>query len=735
MAEPITLNKLNDANVDADTLEEFANEDKLVTSRLGAEYPSAAMASRLVVENGLLDATPFSTYAKMTAPDVNPPLVDGDYTVVSNDADIAKNGIYEKVSGAWVYSKYNYTKMIELYSDNQLTTPIDELNKYVDTVVVSTDITAIRNLGFNKVAEGNANRPFLNVWIDLKKDDYFCVRLYVYTAIANAFGTPRVYWWNKNTRYHNQDLILDKKISDNIAIFRLSDKATRTDINKMLIGIDLAVTGSDVKLFGLQFATSQTPIVSIKDNSYPQQTASPQDLANSIANRAIADLQLPTAKYNTKIIYGQSLAAGNESWPSLSKTNKFGNLMLGDNVRPSANDGDTYPTFGTATLKPLAASVVSASGGAIVSDADVKTLPTGHQAIGEPVNHGFLNAAKHYLNQKMLTANDESRLFVTITPAVAGRTIEQLSKVNTQDGTNRYGRFIDGLSKVVAAATPNTHVVDSIVWMQGEYNYKNHGGSYDKSSYKTALNTLINNMQADAVALTSQSQKPVLLTYQTSGSYTVDVDSAGKAGLHVGMAQLEVSNTRDDTFMFAPTYPYTDKGGHLDSNGYRWMGNKIAQVYKHVVLDGKNWSPLQPIKITQNGKKIRIDFYVPVPPLQFGRPYVGNVTEYYANKGFKITDSSGVVDIAEVFVFDTHVEILTTVVAGLDASVWYASATNAGNGNLCDSDNTVAFDQYEYIADSGMYASANIAELVNKPYPLQNWCVAFYLPVNYTYAP
>ena len=107
MAEPITMQKLTDASIDSDTLGEFANEDKMVTARLGREYPSAPMASRLLVENGLLGARPFTTYAKMTAPDVDPPLVDEDYAVVTNDDDISKNGAYQKVGGAYVYQKYN----------------------------------------------------------------------------------------------------------------------------------------------------------------------------------------------------------------------------------------------------------------------------------------------------------------------------------------------------------------------------------------------------------------------------------------------------------------------------------------------------------------------------------------------------------------------------------------------------------------------------------------------------
>lgn len=110
MAEPITIQKLLDASIDSDTLGEFANEDKIVISRSGLDYPSAPMASRLLVENGLLGARPFSTYAKMTAPDVDPPLVDDDYAIVTNDPivnNVDKNGFYQKISGAWVFLNWN----------------------------------------------------------------------------------------------------------------------------------------------------------------------------------------------------------------------------------------------------------------------------------------------------------------------------------------------------------------------------------------------------------------------------------------------------------------------------------------------------------------------------------------------------------------------------------------------------------------------------------------------------
>ena len=111
--ELMSLDDLANGHLDVATLGEAANEDKVITSRLGKQYPSAPMASRLLVENGLIGARPFSTYAKMIAPDVNPPLVDGDYGVVANDPIVEKNGIYQKTNGVWVYIKYNLRNDID----------------------------------------------------------------------------------------------------------------------------------------------------------------------------------------------------------------------------------------------------------------------------------------------------------------------------------------------------------------------------------------------------------------------------------------------------------------------------------------------------------------------------------------------------------------------------------------------------------------------------------------------
>lgn len=63
---------------------------------------------------------------------------------------------------------------------------------------------------------------------------------------------------------------------------------------------------------------------------------------------------------------------------------------------------------------------------------------------------------------------------------------------------------------------------------------------------------------------------------------------------------------------------------------------------------------------------------------------------------------------------------------GANPVLWYADQTvHGGYGNLRDSDPTVASQVYEYREGSGQYPAASIPELVGRPYPLWNWCVAF----------
>lgn len=147
MAEPITMQKLTNASIDADTLGEFTNEDKVVISRMGAEYPSAPMASRLLVENGLAGADIYKNYAKMAEVSAT----DGDYAVVTNDSDTNKNGVYVWDTDKWLLTRYSKhlspaTVFFRVYSDT--TIHYDASTRTLSTdgqVVMLTDSVVIKD--------------------------------------------------------------------------------------------------------------------------------------------------------------------------------------------------------------------------------------------------------------------------------------------------------------------------------------------------------------------------------------------------------------------------------------------------------------------------------------------------------------------------------------------------------------------------------------------------------------
>ncbi len=103
MADAITIKALQDASLDAKSLEEVVNGDdtKQVTTRLGETYPSVKKAIKTLFENGGLPAVPFATKALMTASS----LANDKYAMVTNDT--TNNGLYVKTAGAWVKSGYD----------------------------------------------------------------------------------------------------------------------------------------------------------------------------------------------------------------------------------------------------------------------------------------------------------------------------------------------------------------------------------------------------------------------------------------------------------------------------------------------------------------------------------------------------------------------------------------------------------------------------------------------------
>lgn len=160
-AAKITLNAaVNSANTEvAQTVSSATAAIDTATTKSNKAATDADAAIKTLFENGGLPARLFETYAKMTAPDVDPPLVDGDYAVVTNDGDLNKNGVYLKQDGEWLYAKYNPKQQVIAginNAQNTLSNVFVKKNYYVtidDTIIAMLD------------ANGN------KTWLQASKDD------------------------------------------------------------------------------------------------------------------------------------------------------------------------------------------------------------------------------------------------------------------------------------------------------------------------------------------------------------------------------------------------------------------------------------------------------------------------------------------------------------------------------------------------------------------------------------
>lgn len=461
-------------------------------------------------------------------------------------------------------------------------------------------------------------------------------------------------------------------------------------------------------------------------------SAQAKSYSNKVKMYQPMEIEQATHDYNVFITYGQSLGRGNETWPSLSTVNKYGNLSLGTTAIAGSDNGNAtdWVPRGNNNFNPLIAQTVKGGELKIYTQQETKSFPTVEQATGESPDVGMVNHAK-FLHNFAKMQDDHEHKFVAINACIGGKTIEQLSKDNTQDSYVRYNRITDSLQRAKTAAQGKSIGVPAVVWVQGEYNYANYGGVTSRAPYLQKLRKLHSDMVTDIKQATGQANDPLFITYQTSGQFTRDADAGGVQGLHIGMAQLDFVDSTPKTILATPAYPFTDKGGHLSNNGSRWMGMQIAKVWHKVVERGESWQPVRPIRIISNKNEIFIFYHAPEPPLVFAPVYVRSTPTMAKDYGFRVTDNADNVAITSVeLISDVCVKITTETALSPNAMLWYASTATSGHGNLRDSDPSLGSDNYQFI--DGMASEQNISELIDKPYPLHNWSVAFCLPINYT---
>ncbi|HCU2227405.1 hypothetical protein G6547_20375 [Klebsiella pneumoniae] len=417
-------------------------------------------------------------------------------------------------------------------------------------------------------------------------------------------------------------------------------------------------------------------------------------------------------------------------FPAVSKAPKYGNLMLGNSVRPASASKNEFAPLGDAAFQPLKSVVQSVDGATILTDAEQQALGRYAGNEGESPIVGAVNGFRRHFLEKNAFSADNSRLFVASAVGLSGQSIASLL-----DDEKYYQRFVDCVTKAKALADSEgkSYSVTLLAFMQGERDYQD---GTSKAVYKGLLGQLRTKMLATIRAITGQADDPVWLMYQTGYVYTPNPDNSpiNAVTLPIGEAQYEFCQENKNCLMVGPNYQLPDKQGHLMTNGSRWMGCYFAKVADRVLNQRRPFQPLAPRDFYVIGNAIYNSFLVEHPPLKWQRPFrVGSRIDI-ANKGFRVfhniqADAAGIgteLTIASVeIVADTIVKIVCTTPPVGTVRVLYGSKQSEGQGMLTDSDDYVPDEVYEYDPQFTQWPEENIAELIGKPYPMENWCIAF----------
>lgn len=178
--------------------------------------------------------------------------------------------------------------------------------------------------------------------------------------------------------------------------------------------------------------------------------------------------------------------------------------------------------------------------------------------------------------------------------------------------------------------------------------------------------------------------------------------------------------------MVAPVYPLPHTpSGHLDANGYRWLGAQFGKVMHRVLTTGQIFLPTHPVIATCQNTILAVTFAVPVPPLAWGNPFPSHPTDNVLNRGFVVQDEGGSVSIVSVEIQDddtVHIELARPPQG--QATLASASAATGGRGCLHDSDNAQSAARYHITPRLTGGFQTPAPTLEDGPYPLMNWCVA-----------
>ena len=364
---------------------------------------------------------------------------------------------------------------------------------------------------------------------------------------------------------------------------------------------------------------------------------------------------------------GQSLAVGQNGSPIASTTQPYNNMKLSTGNLPWPIDPDNAEL----KLVPL----VEPAGRR--SSSYPSSWPT--NIAGETPHSAMANEITALVQAQF------KRDFISIHSEVGenGQGMPFIKKNPTQRGVNGHAYEASMVeTKAItrlAKAAGKTFGVAAVTVTHGESDAGN-------AQYEAQLFQLWQDYNTDLAAITGQKQNILMIVSQqnSSADHSASMIAQWKSGV----------DHPKEFVCSGPKYQYASTDAlHVLTDGYRQVGEKYAQVFYERVILGHDWQPLQPTKVTHDGKTLTVQFHVPVGPLvwddEMSPPHAASAP-WKNGKGFEVMAGNQRVTIDSVEIKGDSVVITCAADPGPNVRVSYALYAD-GNAKM-----TKPFNGFKY---------------------------------------
>lgn len=398
---------------------------------------------------------------------------------------------------------------------------------------------------------------------------------------------------------------------------------------------------------------------------------------------------------NHVISTGQSNSVAHEGRPILSTTQPYANLMFDVGVMTTG----TCEQQGCRSYQKPSSFVPLVEG-------DTFWYPV------ETMSSGLANQAAKLARERFAKPNHD--LLVSL----AGRnglTYWCLRKGSCNYVDQGYLKSFDETMRqvadgqAIAKAAGKSYVVRLATSIHGEsddYGYAvntpefpldgSDGGYRTVKDYKEALLEWQRDFETGVKEITAQTEPVPLLVSQFSGWND-------KATSAVTIFQYQAhAESQGKVVLVAPGYflEFASDCRHYTAASERKLGEYFGKAYARIVLEGKRWEPVRPIKVTRSGNTIVAKYAVPSPPLVLDTERVTNPGNY----GFEAVDGETPIPVTDVKV--TAPDTITVTLAAAPTPTTHlryaythvvgtcVGPVTGARGNVRDSDPTPS--QYGY---------------------------------------